>query len=168
MTCTPSEWTSKNPLPDEKIGYDPWLFTETQLQPYPRSLVPLSANPIDNLWINRPSPPQDFIRLYPLQYAGESDESKRRRVGASLKADHVLITACDSIAWLLNIRSRDVPHTPVVQSVCLLHKDGSYDFFVDLNKINGEVFNHLQQGSGRAIDIHRLLDHLKMSKAFVN
>lgn len=159
--CTPSEWTSKNLLPDEKIGYDPWLFTETQLQPYPRSLVPLSANPIDNLWINRPSPPQDFIRLYPLQYAGESDESKRRRVGASLKADHVLITACDSIAWLLNIRSRDVPYTPVVQSVCLLHKDGSYDFFVDLNKINGEVFNHLQQGSGRAIDIHRLLDHLK-------
>ena len=159
--CTPSEWISKNLLPDEKIGYDPWLFTETQLQPYHRSLVPLSANPIDNLWINRPNPPQDFIRLYPLKYAGESDESKRRRIGASLKADHVLITACDSIAWLLNVRSRDVPHTPVVQSVCLLHKDGSYDFFVDLNKINGEVFNHLQQGNGRAIDIHRLLDHLK-------
>ena len=158
---TPSEWTSKNLFPDEKIGYDPWLFTETQLQPYHRLLVPLSANPIDNLWINRPSPPQDFIRLYPLKYAGESDESKRRRIGAHLKADHVLITACDSIAWLLNIRSRDVPHTPVAQSVCLLHRDGSYDLFVDLNKINGEIFNYLRQGSGRAIDIHRLLDHLK-------
>ena len=158
---TSYQWVAKNLSPTDRVGYDPWLFTETQLQRYNRPLVPLKVNPLDALWEDRPTPPQDFVRLHPLKYAGESDESKRKRIGASLKADHVLITSCDSIAWLLNIRGNDVPHTPIVHSVCLLCKDGSYDFFVNLDKVNGEIFNHLHQGGGRAIDIQQLLSHLK-------
>jgi Xaa-Pro aminopeptidase len=154
-------WISENLSEVEKVGYDPWLFTEVQLQQYKRPLVPLKSNPIDALWTDRPPLPQDLIRLHPLKYAGERDESKRKRIGAALKADHVLITACDSIAWLLNIRGNDVPHTPIVHSVCLLNKDGAYDLFVDLNKMNGQVFNHLKEGEGRAIDIHQLLHQLK-------
>ncbi len=157
---TPAKWVSENLTADEKIGFDPWLFTEVQLQKYHNPLVSLKENPIDGLWADRPLPPQDFIRLHPLTYAGESDESKRKRIASWIKADHLLITACDSIAWLLNIRGNDVPHTPIVHSVCLLHKDGSYDFFVDLNKINGPLFNHFRQGGGRAIDIHQLLNYL--------
>ncbi|HUX80324.1 MAG TPA: aminopeptidase P family protein [Alphaproteobacteria bacterium] len=158
---TPADWIADNLSDDEKVGYDPWLFTAVQLQQYQRPLVPLKYNPIDGLWTERPPPPKDFIRLHSLKYAGETDESKRKRIGAVLQADHVLITACDSIAWLLNIRGNDVPHTPIVQSVCLLHKDGSYDLFVDLDKINGHVFSYFKEGNGKAIDIHQLLTHLK-------
>jgi len=158
---TPAQWIVENLSRDEKVGYDPWLFTELQLQRFERPLVPLKSNPIDALWTDRPPPPQNSIRIHPLKYAGESDESKRKRISAALKADHVLITACDSIAWLLNIRGNDVPHTPIVHSVCLLHKDGSYDLFIDLDKMNGQVFNHLKEGKGRTADIHQLLHHLK-------
>ncbi|MBS0271301.1 MAG: aminopeptidase P family protein [Proteobacteria bacterium] len=161
---TAVEWVGEILASHEKVGYDPWLFTEIQLQRYTQPLVPVSSNPIDTLWLERSGPPQDFIRLHTLKYAGESNESKRKRIGATLKADQVLITSCDSIAWLLNIRGNDVPHTPIVHSVCLLHKDGTYDLFVDLNKINGKVFNHLREGQGRAINIHQLLDHLKLIK----
>lgn len=161
---TSAEWISEHVSVNEKVGYDPWLFTETQLQRYDRPLVPVASNPIDTLWTDRPKPPQDFICLHELKYAGESDESKRKRMGHSLKADHVLITACDSIAWLLNIRGNDVLHTPIVQSLCLLHKNGTYDFFVDLNKINGKVFNHISEGQGRAIHIHQLFEHLSQMK----
>lgn len=158
---TPATWISERLFEKEKVGYDPWLFTEVQLQCFERPLVPLKSNPIDSLWKDQPPLPKDFIRLHSLTYAGESDESKRKRIGTSLKADQVLITACDSIAWLLNIRGNDVPHTPIVHSVCLLRKDGSYDLFVDLDKINGQVFNHFKEGKGRAVDIHQLLHHLK-------
>lgn len=157
---TPAQWVSAHLSRDEKAGYDSWLFTEAQLHRFERPLVPFKSNPIDGLWRDRPGPPQDFIRLYPLKYAGESDESKRNRIAASLKVDSVLITACDSIAWLLNIRGNDVPHTPIVQCVCLLHRDGSYDFFVDLDKITGKVFNHFKQGKGRVVDIQQLIHHL--------
>ncbi len=158
---TPAQWIAENLTPDDKVGYDPWLFTEDQLKRYDRPLVPLSSNPIDEVWTDRPAPPQGFVQLHPLVYAGESDADKRQRISADLKADHVLITVCDSIAWLLNIRGSDVPHTPLVHSVCLLHRDGSYDLFVALDKINEKVLTHLQEGGGRAIDISRLLEHIK-------
>jgi Xaa-Pro aminopeptidase len=158
---TPVQWASENISSDDSIGYDPWLFTEKQLELYKSPLVPLDKNPIDTLWTDRPLPPQDFVRLHPLEFAGESDDSKRKRIAETLKADHLLLTACDSIAWLLNIRGNDVPHTPIIHSVCVLHKDGSYDLFLDLNKITGKVFNHIQKGAGRAIEIRFLLDHLK-------
>jgi Xaa-Pro aminopeptidase len=158
---TPFQWISETLLPHEKVGYDPRLFTETQLKRFDRPLVPLHINPIDQLWVDRPHPPLDFIRVHPLSFAGESDESKRKRIGTLLQARQCLITACDSIAWLLNIRGNDLPHIPIVQSACLLRKDGSYDLFVDLNKLNGQVFNHIQQGNGRAIDIQQLPFHLQ-------
>lgn len=160
----PSIWVKENLSKEAKVGYDPWLFTEPQLSSYRCSLVPITPNPIDEMWQDRPEPPQDFIRLHPLKFSGESDESKRKRIGESLKADCVLITACDSIAWLLNIRGNDVPHAPIVHSVCLLKRDGSYDLFVDLNKTNGKIFNHISQGNGRAIEIRQLNDHITKIK----
>lgn len=160
----PSQWTLENLSPSDVIGYDPWLFTEKQLESYKNPLIPLGKNPIDSLWTDHPLPPQDFVRIHPLEFAGESDESKRKRIAETLKTDHILLTACDSIAWLLNIRGNDVPHTPLAHSVCLLHKDGSYDLFLDLNKITGKVYNHLQKGSGRAIEVRFLLEHLKALK----
>ena len=157
---TASQWLQEILGPDDKVGYDPGLFTEAQLQRYTSPLVPISPNPIDELWTDRPPAPRDFIQRHPLDFAGENSESKRIRIGAGLKADQVLITACDSIAWLLNIRGNDVPHTPLVHSVCLLRKDGSYDLFVDLIKMNGEAYAYLQQGGGRVIEYAQVLTHL--------
>lgn len=148
---SPTQWVTENVRAHEKVGYDPWLFTEAQLARYERPLVPLPLNPIDALWQDRPLPSQDPIRLHPIEYTGESDESKRTRIAASLKADHVLLTSCDSIAWLLNIRGNDVKHTPVVHSFCVLRKDGSYTLFVDPKK--GELPN--------TVDINKILPTLK-------
>lgn len=161
---TPAQWVADNLSSSDKIGYDPWLFTEAQLQRYTCCLVPLPINPIDTLWTDRPPFSHDLIWLHPLLYAGESDQHKRDRLSAALTAEHVLITACDSIAWLLNIRGNDVPHTPLVHSVCLLHKDGSYDLFIDPHKVKGDVLTYLQKSGGRIIDKKDLLPHLKKLK----
>lgn len=161
---SPVQWVNEILSETEKVGYDPWLFTETQLQAYQRMLIPLEENPIDKLWQDRPLPPHDFIQLHPLKFSGESDERKRSRIGQGLKADQVLLTSCDSIAWLLNIRGTDVPHTPIVHSFCVLKKDGRYDLFVDLNKINGEVCGYILKGQGRVIDIHQIKTHLQQVK----
>jgi Xaa-Pro aminopeptidase len=158
---SPSQWILENLSPHEKVGYDPWLFTETQLKRYDRPLVALVPNPMDALWNDRPALPQDPIRLHPIGYTGEDDQSKRTRIAASLKADQLLLTTCDSIAWLLNIRGNDVPHTPIVHSFCLLRRDGTYDLFVDLRKANNESLNALQSGGSQLIDISQILPHLQ-------
>lgn len=158
---TPSQWVLETLSREERIGYDPWLFTEAQLKKYERPTVALSPNPIDSLWHDRPFPPLAPLHLHPLEYAGEESISKRTRIAAALKADHLLLTSCDSIAWLLNIRGNDVPHTPIVHSICVLHRDGTYDLFVDLGKVKDDVLHALQKEGGKLIDFSQLLSHLE-------
>jgi len=161
---SPSQWVLENLSTQDKVGYDPWLFTEAQLKKYERPLVALTPNPIDHLWVDRPSPPQDLMRRHPLKYAGENDESKRARIALTLEADQLLLTSCDSIAWLLNIRGNDVPHVPLVHSICLLRKDHTYDLFVDLRKANDDVMKGLGKSGGRLIEMSQILPHLKTIK----
>lgn len=158
---SPTQWVLENLSEGEKVGYDPWLFTELQLKRYDRPLVPLTPNPIDRLWMDQPLPSQIPFQLHPLDYAGEGDESKRKRIADSLKADQLLLAACDSIAWLLNIRGKDVPYTPVVHSFCVLRKDHTYDLFVDFCKVTQDVLETLQNNGGQLIDISETLSHLK-------
>lgn len=61
--------------------------------------------------------------LLPVEYAGESSESKIKRVREFLvekKADYFLLTSLEDIAWLLNMRGNDVESTPVILSYLLL------------------------------------------------
>jgi Xaa-Pro aminopeptidase len=48
-----------------------------------------------------------------------------------LGADAALVFAPDSVSWLLNLRGRDVPCLPVLQSLALLWTDGSVDLVVE-------------------------------------
>lgn len=58
-----------------------------------------------------------------------------------LGADAMVITALDEIAWLLNIRGRDIPYTPYLKSYVLLsHAD--IILYVDLTKITPSVKAH--------------------------
>jgi Xaa-Pro aminopeptidase len=158
----PSTWVSENLKSNDKVGYNPWFFTGTQLKSYDRLLVPLKRDLIDVIWTDKQQTTSNFIVPHPIEFAGESGESKRKRISEALDSDHVLITASDSIAWLLNIRGNDVPYNPIVQSYCLLHKDGSYDLFVDLSKVDGDSYNYITKGRGRAIDIAQVCTHLKL------
>jgi Xaa-Pro aminopeptidase len=60
-----------------------------------------------------------------------------------------VLTMPDSIAWLLNIRGGDVPHTPLPLSFAILRDDGSVDLFIDSRKLSPGVAEHL--GNGVAI-----------------
>ncbi len=47
------------------------------------------------------------------------------------------------IAWLLNIRGGDVPHTPLPLSFAILHKDGAVTLFIDRRKLAPGLDRHL-------------------------
>ena len=54
-----------------------------------------------------------------------------------------IITTLDDIAWLFNIRGRDVKYTPVVLSYAIITLDEVY-LFIDENKLNEEIINELK------------------------
>jgi Xaa-Pro aminopeptidase len=49
----------------------------------------------------------------------------------------------ESIAWLLNIRGGDVPHTPLPLSFAILRRDGSVELFIDRRKLAPGLERHL-------------------------
>jgi Xaa-Pro aminopeptidase len=95
---------------------------------------------LDAIWEGRPSLPIDKAFLIDEKYTGESVASKLSRVKALLKqqkADYQLISSLDDIAWLFNIRGKDVSYNPVVLSFALI-SPAETTLFIDLNKLSAE------------------------------
>ncbi|MFZ5779629.1 MAG: aminopeptidase P family protein [Pseudomonadota bacterium] len=142
---SPDAWIAANLPKGAKLGFDPWLQTVDGHERFARAceraggaFVPVDSNPVDAVWEGRPPAPLAPVFPHPEAFAGESSESKRKRIGASVKArdaDVALITAPDSIAWLLNVRGGDVPRTPFPLSFALLHADGHVDLYMDRRKV---------------------------------
>lgn len=128
-----------------RIGYDPRLVGESQLNALlapDYSFVPLANNPVDAVWEDRPAPPESGMRHQPDAFSGEGSLSKRRKIGGALrKAGQEAMLICDptSLAWLLNIRGDDVPHTPVILAFGILHHDASLEVFVDISRVSPEA-----------------------------
>jgi len=57
-----------------------------------------------------------------------------------------VLTMPESIAWLLNIRGGDVPHTPLPLSFATLRQDGSVTLFIDKRKLVSGLERHLGNG----------------------
>ena len=109
-------------------------------------LVAAERNPLDAVWTDRPPEPAARIVPHDLAFAGESADAKRKRVGEALAekgADAAVITAPDSIAWLLNVRGGDVSHTPLPLSFAVLYANGRVEWFVDSAKTGPELAAHL-------------------------
>ncbi|RVU34626.1 aminopeptidase P family protein [Hwanghaeella grinnelliae] len=142
--------------PDQKIGFDPWLHTRNGLLGLQRAakkagftLVPLDDNPIDAVWKTQPAAPLTPVRPHDMAYAGEASASKRERLSEVLKKDGLkaaVITASDSIAWLLNVRGGDVSRCPLPLSFAILHDDSTVDWFIDDRKLLPGLTDHLGNG----------------------
>ncbi|HEV8014262.1 MAG TPA: aminopeptidase P family protein [Stellaceae bacterium] len=149
----PGSWIEGALQPGQSLGYDPRLHTLGEVARYRAAaekaggkLVAVDSNPVDAVWADRPAPPLAPVVPHELRFAGESAAAKRRRIAAAIGeagADAAVLTAPDSIAWLLNIRGGDVPHTPLPLSFAVLHRDESVDLFIDRRKLTAAVLAHL-------------------------
>src|SRR5205807_1748772 len=74
------------------------------------------------------------------------DEPAWRRLAGAAPA---VLTMPESIAWLLNIRGGDVPHTPLPLSFAILRQDGNVTLFIDRRKLAPGLDRHL----GNAVTI---------------
>lgn len=153
---TPAAWIAENVSAGSNLGYDPWLHSENAVDAFRRSaeragfnLAPQMDNPLDAVWPDQPAAPIAPIVAHDLAYAGKPSEDKRAEIGAALQkdgCDAVVLTAPDSIAWLLNIRGGDVPRAPMPLSFAIAHADGAVDLFVDPRKLAPDLGAHLGNG----------------------
>ena len=153
----PSDWIAENAPSGARIGYDPWLHTADGLarlragcERAGASLVPLEPNPLDAAWGGgRPAPPLAPVVPHDTAYAGRGGADKRQEAGRVIAANGAraaVLSAPDSIAWLLNIRGGDVPNTPVALCFAIVASDGAVELFIDRRKLTPSVLPHLGNG----------------------
>jgi Xaa-Pro aminopeptidase len=150
---SPTKWLAEHAPDGAKVGYDPWLHgkqwvaaASKALAEKQGTLVPVDINPIDAVWEDRPLPSPALALVHPVSLAGQTSEAKRAAIAEWLtqnKLDIAVISALDSIAWLLNIRGGDVDRTPVTLSFVLAHADGTADLFIAPEKVTPELRAHL-------------------------
>ncbi len=148
-----ADWLAANVEHGARIGFDPWLHTAgwavtvgKALNEVGAELVPLDSNPVDAVWDDQPEPSPAPAFIHDEALAGRSSADKRSEVAEWLrerKLDAAVISALDSVAWLLNIRGADVDRTPVALSYVIAHADGTADWFIAPGKVPPEVAAHL-------------------------
>ena len=121
-----------------KIGFDPDLFTWETLNKYfgdNYNLVPLNFK-FKSERKNKNNYP--FFSLHP-EVAGESVNKKIGRlinIMKKKKIDYTYISSGENICWLLNIRGRDLPNSPIANCKIIITKEKQIYFFSNQSKIN--------------------------------
>ncbi|ATI46755.1 TPA: aminopeptidase P family protein [Vibrio parahaemolyticus] len=149
------DWIQDHLTANASVAIDPRMHSSAWLDMAQAKLAGklelniLSSNPIDELWHDRPAPVVSDVRLMPTEAVGQSSESKRKEIAqlvAKAGADSAVITALDSICWLLNVRGLDVSRLPVLLSHAILHADSSVEYFLDPARLPAEFAAHVGTG----------------------
>jgi Xaa-Pro aminopeptidase len=156
LTETPPEsWLEANLPRGAKLGFDPWLHTTDNAEKLAQacaaagaSLVALDSNPIDAIWTDRPPPPLGPVTLHALEFAGEAAAAKLARVQAEIekaRADALVVSDPQAVAWTFNIRGSDVAHTPLPLALAIIPKEGRPTLYIDGRKLTHAVRSALEE-----------------------
>ncbi len=156
---TPEAWLVRTCKAGARIGYDARLYNKNMVTRIEKilhtkdiTLVPCE-NLVDVVWKDKPSAPATPLFVHELKYAGMESSAKRGEIAELLQersADVLLLTAPDSVCWLLNIRASDVEHTPLALGNALLDKEGKVQLFIAPDRVGDEVRVQL----GNEVSLH--------------
>ncbi len=144
----PYTWPKNlNEIINYRIGFDPKLFTEKTLKKYfedKNNLVPIE-------FIFKNKQEKKVNKLFQLSslIAGQNSFSKIKKVRKYMnknKINYLYVSASENVNWLLNIRGKDLPNSPLLNCRLIVPKIGKLFLFIDKNKINKSLkknFKHL-------------------------
>ena len=117
------------------LGYDPQLFTNLSLKKKfskDFNLLPISENLVDRVY--KKNLKKNIFSFYNLddKISGEGMKSKINRLIKIMKSkniDNIFISAPENVAWLLNIRGKDSPNSPIPNCKIILTNNKKIYFF---------------------------------------
>nr|WP_317333811.1 aminopeptidase P family protein [uncultured Romboutsia sp.] len=135
------------------IGFDGRVMSVKEGQSFANKLafkginIEYKYDLVNDIWEDRCSLPTEKAFLLGVGYTGESFSDKLSRIREVMKekkATTHILASLDDIAWLFNIRGRDVKSNPVVLSYAIVSTDSVY-LFIDKNKIGEDIKSELSK-----------------------
>lgn len=125
-------------------------------------------DPLERIWTDRPAVPQNKVEIHPVEYAGETAESKLRRIREALRnagAGGMVVSALDDIAWTLNLRGTDVHCNPVFVAYLII--DGEQTtLYINKVKLTAEVEKYLQSIGVKTDSYEKAADGLRHCQSY--
>ena len=144
-----SNWLAKEAHKGARIGYDAKLLTPKQFEKFESvakkegmTLIPVAEHPIDAIRTDKLDAPESAVTAFNAEFAGRDVTEKRALIAQKLKeagVDGFVLTQPDTIAWLLNVRSDDIPHTPVPLSYALITNEGAVHWYIKPDRVSDTV-----------------------------
>lgn len=116
------------------------------------------------IWENRPALPREKAFLVDELHTGQSVSSKLAQVRTTMLnigADYHLISSLDDMAWLFNIRGKDVSYNPVVLSFALINQDYA-KIFINPDKLTTDEKELLLKSGVEVFDYEEIESTLKL------
>ena len=137
----PYEWPKDILKNDARlnIGFDPKLFTTETLKIYFNNscnLFPINSNLFKTKAeiVNK----DNLIYQINSSVVGESSKSKINRLNKILKSeklDNLFISSGENVCWLLNIRGKDLPNSPLANFQAILTSNKNIILFGNIKKL---------------------------------
>jgi Xaa-Pro aminopeptidase len=149
--ATITEWLTQELKEDDVLAVDGHLFSimaANRLESFCGNngfMFATDFYPADEIWADRPERPLNPAYVHDEKFAGETVDSKIKRVVEALHAvgaESTFVASLDEIAWLFNIRGTDVAFTPVVIAYAYISEHERI-IFIDEAKVTDEVREHL-------------------------
>lgn len=145
---TLNDYLMRNLGRGESLGVDPRTISMRRARDLTAALHKSKAmlrlvdqNLVDEVWIDRPDLPKAEIQSLSVKFAGEATASKLKRLRQEMKENRVeahVLNALDAIAWLFNIRGRDVMYNPVTIAYAIVTERAA-TLFIDPEKVTAPV-----------------------------
>eukprot|EP00898_Chlorokybus_atmophyticus_P006268 jgi/Chlat1/6642/Chrsp49S06121 len=144
-------WLAENLPESARVGADPECVSVDCVRRWKAAweakklqFVPVAVNLVDMIWSDRPPAPKSKAFVQPTEFAGKSVEKKLAELREKLmeaKADAIVLTALDEVAWLYNIRGADVDYNPVAYGYGLVSHSEAV-LYMDEDKLDEQVTEH--------------------------
>ncbi|QGA56269.1 aminopeptidase P family protein [Brucella sp. 2280] len=150
----PASWLAENGK-GLTIGFDPWLHTiyeaealRNALEKQGGQLIPVETNLVDAVWDDQPEAPAAEVTIQPARFSGHEAKDKISEMKAAVAASGAsatVLTDPSSVAWVFNIRGKDVSNTPLPLSFAIIPVQGEPELFIDERKLPIEPRAYLTQ-----------------------
>ncbi|WVQ76425.1 hypothetical protein IAR50_006092 [Cryptococcus sp. DSM 104548] len=158
-----NDWLSTALDTSCKIGIDPTLLPFSETTALQTSLASPAINQarllptpnlIDALFTHRPPKPAEPIFLLPTIYTGESLTCKLGRIRAHLVSTGspgIVLSGLDQVAWVLNLRGRDIPYNPVFFAYAVITTEDA-TVFLNPSSLSEGIRDYLEEGRVKVED----------------
>lgn len=162
-----------------KVGVEGKVYATTAAEGLQKELAAngieliTNADPIAEIWTDRPAIPQNRAYIYEEKYAGKSAIEKMKEIRIELakkSCEGILLSTLDEIAWTLNLRGNDVKCNPVVIGYLLITQKRA-TLFIAPEKVTDEVDRYLKKQGVKVEnynEIENYLSTVKVSSVLLN